>query len=66
MGNFCCSEDLRLTSKCEEQYFEPNKSGRQDCIKQSTLRLRLETVKEEQREYSEQSDRSRKHKDQFH
>ena len=61
MGNFCCSEDLRLTSKCEEHYLDASKSSNPEYSKQMSLHLRLETVKEDQREYSEQSDQSKTH-----
>jgi hypothetical protein len=56
MGNFCCSDDLKLTTKFEESLSEPDPMFIPAFNQRDSLKYKLETVKEENLEDSQQSD----------
>jgi hypothetical protein len=60
MGSYCCTDDVSLGVKHEEYYLEiENKTISFPKQNPVFIQSRLETVKEEPNEYSEQSEYSK-------
>ena len=59
MGNLCCSDDMKLTTRYEERLSEPDYQFYPASTKKRFFLVELETVKEENHEESEQSEKYR-------
>jgi uncharacterized membrane protein YcaP (DUF421 family) len=58
MGNICCSEELKASVNFDDQNLEQEKAPSPILLNKNLCHSHLDTVKEDQNDYSEYSENS--------